>query len=168
MTGESGGSALSAISLGGGRYGYLGDMSNQDAGSRANVNGAMASGNGAAVPTDGAAKPANETATPGDGGVPSSRVSHAWVAIAAGIVALIVVIVFILENLHSVRVTFFGATWKAPLAVDLLLAAVLGGLVVFLLGTVRIVQLRRVARRRGRENSTAHRQSARPASNQAA
>ncbi|MHB8245477.1 MAG: lipopolysaccharide assembly protein LapA domain-containing protein [Acidimicrobiales bacterium] len=80
--------------------------------------------------------------------VPVGRVAHAWLSVAAGIVALVVVLVFIIENPKSVPVSFFGATWRISLAVDLLLAAVLGGLVVFLLGTVRILQLRRVAKRR--------------------
>ncbi|MBO0886918.1 MAG: DUF1049 domain-containing protein, partial [Acidimicrobiales bacterium] len=48
------------------------------------------------------------------------------------------------------RVTFITAHWSAPLGVDLLLAAVLGGAVVAMVGAVRIVQLRRVARRHHR------------------
>lgn len=80
--------------------------------------------------------------------VPASRAGRAWVALALGIIALVVIIVFIIENSKSTPVTFFGVSWRIPLGLDLLLAAVLGGLVAFLLGTVRIVQLRRVARHR--------------------
>lgn len=65
-----------------------------------------------------------------------------------GVVLLVVVLVFIIENMKSVSVTFFGASWKLPLAIDLLFAAVLGAVAMFLLGTVRIFQLRRVARHR--------------------
>ena len=68
-------------------------------------------------------------------------------ALAAGMVALVIVLVFILQNLKSVRVHFFWATWSIPLAIDLLLASVLGGLVVFTVGSVRIMQLRRATRR---------------------
>jgi uncharacterized integral membrane protein len=68
--------------------------------------------------------------------------------LALGIVALVVVIVFIIENSKSTSVTFFGASWRIPLGLDLLLAAVLGGIVTFLLGSVRMLQLRRVARHR--------------------
>jgi uncharacterized integral membrane protein len=60
---------------------------------------------------------------------------------------LVVVLVFILQNLRSVRVHFLWVTWTIPLAVDLLLATVLGGLIMFSAGSVRIVQLRRAARR---------------------
>ena len=70
-----------------------------------------------------------------------------WVALAAGLFFLIVVLVFILQNLKSVPVHFFWASWSIPLAVDLLLAAVLGALVMFTAGALRILQLRRVARR---------------------
>ena len=81
--------------------------------------------------------------------VGGTRTAHAWVALAAGMFFLVVVLVFILENLHSVKVHFFGATWDIPLAVDLLLAAVLGALVMFAAGSLRILQLRRAARRGG-------------------
>lgn len=79
--------------------------------------------------------------------VPATRASSVWLAIAPGLVLAVVVIVFIVENLQNVEAAFFGAHWTLPLGVDLLLAAVLGGLVVFLLGSLRILQLRRVARR---------------------
>ncbi len=82
--------------------------------------------------------------------VPRTRASSVWVALAVGLVLLVVVLVFILENLHPASAAFFGAHWRIPLGLDLLLAAVLGGLVVFTLGAVRIVQLRRVARRHHR------------------
>ncbi len=81
-------------------------------------------------------------------GPPSTRASATWTALAIGLALLVVVLVFILENLQEVKVTFFGAHWRAPLAVDLLLAAVLGGLVVFMAGALRIVQLRRHVKRR--------------------
>lgn len=80
--------------------------------------------------------------------IPSTRASATWIAVIGAMVALVIVLVFILENLRSVKVTFLGAHWSVPLGVDLLLAAVLGGLVVVLVGTVRILQLRREARRR--------------------
>ncbi|MGC8626620.1 MAG: lipopolysaccharide assembly protein LapA domain-containing protein [Acidimicrobiales bacterium] len=76
-----------------------------------------------------------------------TRASAVWAAMAAGLVLLVVVLVFILENLQEVRVSFFAAHWRIPLGVDLLLAAVLGGLVVFSAGAVRLFQLRLHARR---------------------
>lgn len=91
---------------------------------------------------------------PGTGGQPrqtvgGTRASHAWAALSAGMVLLVILLVFILQNLKSVRVNFLWATWSIPLAVDLLLATVLGGLVMFTVGAARIIQLRRMARRNG-------------------
>lgn len=92
---------------------------------------------------------------PGEG-IPSAgpqvggtRTAATWAALAGGLFFLIVVLVFILQNLKSVRVHFFWATWTIPLAVDLLLATVLGGLVMFTVGSLRILQLRRAARQAG-------------------
>jgi uncharacterized integral membrane protein len=83
--------------------------------------------------------------------VPSTRTGRAWLSLSALIVVLIVVLVFILQNLTSVRVSFFVVHWKIPLALDLLLAAILGGGVVLTAGSLRILQLRRLAKRRHRE-----------------
>lgn len=79
--------------------------------------------------------------------VPATRASAVWTAVVVGLVLLAVVLVFILQNLQDVDVSFFGARWRIPLGVDLLLAAVLGGLVTVTAGAVRLLQLRRVARR---------------------
>lgn len=83
-------------------------------------------------------------------GLANTRTSHTWVAVSACLFFLVVVLVFILQNLHSVKAHFFWATWTIPLAVDLLLATVLGGLIVFTVGSLRIVQLRRAAHRTSR------------------
>jgi uncharacterized integral membrane protein len=72
--------------------------------------------------------------------------------LAVGGALLLVVLVFILQNLKSVRVSFFWVHWRIPLAIDLLLAAILGGLIVFTAGSVRILQLRRLVRRHARNN----------------
>jgi uncharacterized integral membrane protein len=83
---------------------------------------------------------------------PSTRTSAIWTALAVGIVLLVAAVVFILQNLEKVKVTFFAVHWRIPLALDLLLAAVLGGAVVFIAGAVRMLQLRRHARRRRAPN----------------
>jgi uncharacterized integral membrane protein len=63
---------------------------------------------------------------------------------------LVGVLVFVLQNLTSARTSFFNVRWTIPLGLDLLLAALLGGLIVFLLGAARMLQLRRLARRYAR------------------
>jgi len=61
----------------------------------------------------------------------------------------VLVVVFVLQNLQATTVRFVVVSGRLPLGVALLIAAALGALVVFCLGSVRIVQLRRLAARRG-------------------
>jgi uncharacterized integral membrane protein len=72
------------------------------------------------------------------------------VATAAAILLLILLIIFILQNQDPVTVKFFGLQGELPLGTALLIAALAGGGVVFVIGAVRIVQLRRSARRAAR------------------
>jgi uncharacterized integral membrane protein len=68
-------------------------------------------------------------------------------ALIAGIVVLIVVLVFIIQNAHTVSISFLGAHVHLSLAVALLLAAVAGALIMAAAGTARITELRRMMRR---------------------
>jgi uncharacterized integral membrane protein len=76
-----------------------------------------------------------------------TRLSGYWAAIVVGLIVLLVLIVFILENSQKVKISFFGAHAHLAEGVALLLAAVIGGLVVVFAGTARILQLRTRARR---------------------
>jgi uncharacterized integral membrane protein len=81
----------------------------------------------------------------------ATRAGRTWVGVAIGLLALILVLVFILQNLQSVHVTYFASSGTIPLAVALLLAAILGALTVLLIGSLRILQLR--GQLRGRQGS---------------
>ena len=76
-----------------------------------------------------------------------TRVSGIWVAAVSFAVVLLLLLIFNLQNSHTVDVSFFGAHGHLPLGVAMLLAAVCGVLLVALPGTARIVQLRVTARR---------------------
>ena len=65
-----------------------------------------------------------------------------WFAAGSFAVILVLLLIFILENGHTVEVSYLGAHGHLPLGVALLLAAVLGMLLVVIPGTVRIIQLR--------------------------
>jgi uncharacterized integral membrane protein len=82
--------------------------------------------------------------------VPATRTSVAWVGVWVSAIVLIAFIVFILQNTRSVEVSFLGMHGALPLAVGLLIAMVAGVVVTLVLGTARITQVRRLARRRGR------------------
>lgn len=76
-----------------------------------------------------------------------TRISGAWVAVIVAMVVLVFLLIFILNNLDSVTVTFLGMTGSLPLAVAMLLSAVGGGALVALVGAARIMQLRRATRK---------------------
>jgi len=76
----------------------------------------------------------------------STRASRAWIRLLPAFVLLGMMLVFVLQNLHHTKVSFLGFAGTLPLAVALLAAAALGGLFVLAVGSVRIVQLRRVIR----------------------
>lgn len=82
-----------------------------------------------------------------------TRTSGAWGWVGFGLVALVVFVVFAVQNLTSVRVNFFGVHGELPLAILLLVVAVFGALVVFAFGAARIIQLRLHARRVNRRLS---------------
>lgn len=84
-----------------------------------------------------------------------TRLSGAWTALVIGIVTLVVILVFILQNLQNVEVHFLMFHGSLPLAVALLFAMVLGAVVVVAFGAVRILQLRLVARRARRKGPEA-------------
>jgi len=82
---------------------------------------------------------------------PRTRVSGIWVASIAAVVVLLVLLIFILQNGANVKINIFGANPTVPIGVALLLAAVLGALLVALVGAARVVQLRRTARKMARK-----------------
>jgi lipopolysaccharide assembly protein A len=70
----------------------------------------------------------------------------------AGAAALIVVMIFIIQNARAVNITFLGAHLHLSLAVALILAAIAGALAMAAVGTARITQLRRIMRRNRRDS----------------
>jgi uncharacterized integral membrane protein len=82
--------------------------------------------------------------------VPTTRTGVAWWALGLSLLLLILILVFVLQNLTSTTTTFFSIKWTIPLGLDLLLASILGGVIAFLLGGARMLQLRRVVRRYAR------------------
>lgn len=94
--------------------------------------------------------PNNGRPTPARLAVPSSRSGGLWVAAVVFALVLLLLLIFVLQNGRRVDVSFLGAHGQLPLGVALLLAAVFGVLLVALPGTVRIVQLRMLNRRRDR------------------
>ena len=67
-----------------------------------------------------------------------------------GVAALVVLMIFIIQNARAVDISFLGAHLHLSLAVALLFAAIAGALAMAAAGTARITQLRRIMRRNRR------------------
>lgn len=91
-----------------------------------------------------------------------TRISGLWVAIGVFAVVLLLLLIFILQNSHSVEVSYLGLHGHLSLGVALLLSAVCGVLLVGLAGTARILQLRAAARRQRRAGQNVRVASPRP------
>jgi lipopolysaccharide assembly protein A len=83
-----------------------------------------------------------------------TRISGVRIALIAGTAALIVVLIFIIQNANAVSISFLGAHLHLPLAVALLFAAIAGALIMAAAGTARITELRQIMRRDRRKPRT--------------
>jgi uncharacterized integral membrane protein len=97
---------------------------------------------GPTVPTPG--EPKARAGWPAEPVAPS-RTGILWTGL---ILSALVLLVFILQNSTPVQINFLGASGTLPIGVALLLAAIAGLLLVAIPGGLRILQLRRAARRR--------------------
>ncbi|MFE7801173.1 lipopolysaccharide assembly LapA domain-containing protein [Nocardia sp. NPDC057440] len=76
-----------------------------------------------------------------------SRTGDTWIALIVAALIGILVLIFILQNLEQQRVDLLFWNFSLPVGILVLLSAIAGALVMALVGGVRIVQLRRVAKR---------------------
>ena len=79
-----------------------------------------------------------------------SRTSGIWLAVVAGGLILVLLIVFIAQNTEPARIRFLGWEGETPLAVALLIATAAGLFLAAVAGSLRILQLRRRVRRGSR------------------
>ncbi len=85
--------------------------------------------------------PATETKQPS--GVQGSFAGGTWIALIAGALLLIVLLVFIMQNQDQVDLVLFAWNFRFPAGIGFLLAAISGALIMALVGGVRMFQLRR-------------------------
>lgn len=101
-----------------------------------------------ASPSEPPPKPASKTgATPKEPAIRFTRAGALWSSLIAGFLILILLLVFITQNTAETPFTFLGWHWNLPLGVAILLAAVVGGLITVAVGTARMLQLRRAAKK---------------------
>ncbi len=102
------------------------------------------------APTSTASDP--QTTSP----VPSRRTSGsgaAWLALIIGAVVLVFMLIFILQNNAPAQFTLLAWSFSTPMGVAMLFAALAGALVAVMVGTVRMVVLRRNVRQLERERA---------------
>ena len=94
--------------------------------------------------------PADAEAALAEHTIEPTRTSMVWTMVGIGVILLVAILVFILQNSQRVRVRFLMVDGTLPLGVALLFAALLGALLVLAAGAARVLQLRVVARRHRR------------------
>lgn len=95
-------------------------------------------------------KPPTSVAAP----APFTRTAAAWWALIVGSLTLIVLLIFITQNLDETTIHFLGWRWNAPVGVSFLVAAISGSLITVMTGTARMIQIRRAAKKHMRNHHT--------------
>lgn len=88
-----------------------------------------------------------DTPPPPPAAIQLTRAGALWSALISGFLVLIVLLVFVTQNTGPVELAFLSWSWSLPTGVAILLAAISGGLLTALVGTARIFQLRRAAKK---------------------
>ncbi len=78
----------------------------------------------------------------------------AWLALVVGVVVLIFMLVFILQNNVPTQFTFLAWSFAVPLGVAVLFAAIGGALITAMVGTVRMIVLGRNVRKLEKERAS--------------
>lgn len=84
--------------------------------------------------------------------VKGSFAGTTYVSLVVGIILLILLLVFILQNQDPADINLFAWQWEFPIGVGMLFAAILGALITALIGGWRMFELRRQVRRAGQAN----------------
>lgn len=92
-------------------------------------------------------EPDHQAGLTGKGRVRRTRVSALWIGLVVAATLAIFLLIFIAQNSDDVTIAFLGWEGQIPLAVAMLLTAVVAVLVVAVPGSLRIGQLRRALRK---------------------
>ena len=95
---------------------------------------------------NGSAPPPPAPPPPGRGQL-QTRTSAMRTGLIAGFAALVVAVIFIIQNANAANISFLGVHLVLPLAAALLLGAIAGALAMAAAGPGRITQLRQIIRR---------------------
>ena len=76
-----------------------------------------------------------------------TRTSAMWLGVWAGVLVVILLIIFVAQNTASVEINFLWMSGRISLALAMLIAGVAGAIVAMAVAAARIIQLRRMVRR---------------------
>jgi uncharacterized integral membrane protein len=79
--------------------------------------------------------------------VKHTRTRAAWVGLIIGVLVTLVLLIFILQNLDKQQVDLFFWSVNLPLGVSLLVAAILGAVITAIIGSLRMLQVRRAVKK---------------------
>lgn len=79
--------------------------------------------------------------------VKHTRTRAAWVGLIIGVLVTLVLLIFILQNLDKQHVDLFFWSVNLPLGVSLLVAAILGAVITAIIGSLRMLQVRRAVKK---------------------
>lgn len=79
--------------------------------------------------------------------VQGSVAGTTWVGLIIGALLLILLLVFIMQNQDSVELQLFAWSMNFPIGVGMLIAAIIGALIMAIVGGLRILQLRKQVRK---------------------
>ena len=79
--------------------------------------------------------------------VTPTRTSAMWLGVWAGVLVVILLIIFVAQNTAKVQINFLWMSGQISLALAMLIAGVAGAIVAMAVAAARIIQLRRMVRR---------------------
>jgi uncharacterized integral membrane protein len=79
--------------------------------------------------------------------VTPTRTSAMWLGVWAGVLVVILLIIFVAQNTASVEINFLWMSGQISLALAMLIAGVAGAIIAMAVAAARIIQLRRMVRR---------------------
>ncbi|WP_375489274.1 lipopolysaccharide assembly LapA domain-containing protein [uncultured Jatrophihabitans sp.] len=104
-------------------------------------------GTASAADQSATAAPADDRPAPAGfddrGRVRRGRISTLWITLIAAAIVLILLIIFIAQNLQKASIHFLGLNGHMPTGLVILIAAIVGLLIAAIPGTIRILQLRK-------------------------
>jgi uncharacterized integral membrane protein len=97
--------------------------------------------------------PAPDGRTPGGLELGRTRTSTTYAGLTVGLLILVLVIIFVAQNLHTATVHFLTVHFRMAEGLLILASAVAGGLIVLAVSLARVLQLRRAAHRHQRAHN---------------